>query len=65
MWLLNVCLIHLTTNSVSDSVNSMGRDDLNKGPRFRAASSDTDANCSEKAENPVYSQIFSHKNGGI
>lgn len=53
MWLLNVCLIHLTTNSVSDSVNSMGRDDLNKGPRFSAASSGTDDNCSEKAENSV------------
>lgn len=44
--------MHLTTNSVSDSVNSMGSDDLNKGPRFRAASSGTEDNCSEKFRKP-------------
>lgn len=46
MWLVNVCFIHITTNSVSDSVNSMGSDDLKRGPKLRFANSGIEASCS-------------------
>lgn len=46
MWLRKVCLIHLTTYSVSDSVNSAGEsDDLNNGPSL--ANCGIADNCSE------------------
>ena len=42
-----MCLIQVTTYSVSDSVNWIGLvDDLNNGPK--AAISGTEANCSAK-----------------
>lgn len=46
MYLEYVCLIHRTTYSVSDSVNSTGKlDDLNNGPRL--ANSGIAESCSE------------------
>ena len=57
MWFWKVCLIQVTTYSVSDSVNWIGFvDDLNNGPK--AAISGTEANCSAENKN----RIIKYKN---